>query len=88
MSKLTFSEMAWADYLTWQNEDKKTLKRINQLIKDIERQGPLTGIGKPERLKGNRHSEYSRRINSFDRLVYEIEEDVIIIKQCKGHYND
>ena len=67
---------------------QKTLKRINLLIKDIERNGPLEGIGEPEPLKGNLQGEYSRRINEKDRLVYHIEDGRIYIASCKGHYDD
>ena len=73
MSEKIWSDDAWADYLYWQTQDKKTLKRINMLIKDIERNGVSSGIGEPEALKGNLHGEYSRRINEKDRLVYHIE---------------
>lgn len=73
MSEKIWSDEAWEDYLYWQTQDKKTLKKIHQLIKDIERNGPLTGIGQPEALKGDLQGEYSRRINQKDRLVYHIE---------------
>lgn len=77
----------WDDYLYWQTQDKKTLKRINQLIKDIERNGN-DGIGKPEPLKGKESGFWSRRINDFDRLVYRIHEDGSIeIAQCRTHYD-
>ena len=64
------------------------MKKINELIKDIERNGVLNGIGKPEKLTNNLTGLYSRRINDKDRLVYKIENDFIIILQCKGHYSD
>lgn len=67
MSEKIWSDEAWEDYLYWQTQDKKTLKKINQLIKDIERIGPLTGIGQPEALKGDLQGEYSRHINQKDR---------------------
>lgn len=88
MSEIIWSEEAWDDYIYWQSQDKKTLKRINLLIKDIERNGCLTGIGEPEALKGNLHGEFSRRINEKDRLVYHIQNNRIYIAQCKGHYSD
>lgn len=88
MSEKIWSDEAWEDYLYWQSQDKKTLKRINLLIKDIERNGAMSGIGEPEALKGNLQGEFSRRINEKDRLVYHIEEGRIYIAQCKGHYND
>lgn len=86
MSKITFAEDAWDEYLYWQTQDKKTLKKINSLLKDIQR-NPFTGEGKPEPLKGNTKN-WSRRINDADRLVYEIADGYIIVKQCKGHYDD
>lgn len=73
---------------TGKHRIKKTLKRINQLIKDIERNGCLEGIGQPEALKNNLHGEYSRRINEKDRLVYHVENDRIYIVSCRGHYDD
>ena len=88
MSEKVWSDEAWDDYLYWQTEDRKTLKRINQLLKDIERNGSLIGIGEPEALKGNLHGYYSRRINGKDRLVYKVEDGRILISQCRGHYND
>lgn len=77
---------AWKDYLSWQNQDKNTLKRINELIKDMARD-PFDGIGKPEALKGNLSGFYSRRINNEHRLVYAVDETTIYIIACKGHYN-
>lgn len=77
---------AWKNYLFWQKEDKSILKRINQLIKEILRH-PFNGTGKPEPLKGNLKGLWSRRINHEHRLVYIVEETVIIIVDCKGHYN-
>ena len=77
---------AWQDYLSWQNQNKNTLKRINELIKDMARD-PFDGIGKPEALKGNLSGFYSRRINSEHRLVYAVDETTIYIIACKGHYN-
>lgn len=87
MRKVWFEE-AWEDYTFWQTQDKKTLKRINALIKDIERTGPFTGIGKPEPLKGDLRGFWSRRIDDVNRLVYRIRDDVIEIITCKGHYDD
>ncbi len=86
MSEKIWSDDAWNDYLYWQSQDKKTLKRINMLIKSIERDGVLQGIGDPEALKGNLQGEFSRRINEKDRLVYHITDDRIYIVSCKGHY--
>ena len=84
---LIWHDVAWADYLYWQTQDKKTLKRINHLIKDIER-NPYEGIGKPEPLKGNLSGFWSRRINEQNRLVYRIQDESCQIAQCKGHYDD
>lgn len=87
MNKI-WSDEAWEDYLYWQTQDKKTLRRINVLIKDIDRNGHMEGIGEPEALKGNLQGFFSRRINEKDRLVYRIENNQILIAQCRGHYND
>ena len=87
MSKIVFTEQAWEDYLYWQLQDKKTLKRINQLLQDISRNG-YTGMGKPEALKHDLSGYWSRRIDDKNRLVYCITEDNIEIIQCKNHYND
>ncbi len=84
--KLIWYDKAWDDYLYWQTQDKRTLKRINELIKDIDRNGALTGIGKPEALKDNLQGLFSRRIDEVNRLVYRISEDgVIEIVMCRGH---
>ena len=88
MNNLVWTHKAWQDYLYWQTQDKKTLKKINELVKDIERNGALNGIGKPEKLTNNLTGLYSRRINDKDRLVYKLEDDYIVILQCKGHYSD
>lgn len=82
-----FSEIALGDYLYWQKQDKKILKRINILIKDIKR-NPYNsdGIGKPEALKGDLQGYYSRRITSEHRLVYKIIDDKLVIAQCRLHY--
>ncbi len=82
---LTFAKTAWEDYLYWQQTDKKTLKRINTLIKEIERQ-PFTGIGDPEPLKHNWSGYWSRRIDREHRLVYKVTDNAIIIVQCRYHY--
>jgi len=88
MSEKIWSDDAWEDYLLWQNSDKKIVKRINQLIKDIERNGCFDGIGKPEVLTGDLSGEFSRRIDEKNRLVYHMEDKRIFIVQCKGHYQD
>ena len=87
MNKI-WSDEAWEDYLYWQTQDKKTLKRINMLLKDIDRNGPMNGIGEPEALKENLQGYFSRRINEKDRLVYRIDNGQILIAQCRGHYSD
>ena len=78
-------DKAWEDYLYWQVQDKKTLKRINQLIKDTER-SPFQGIGKPEPLKGDLTGFWSRRIDDTNRLVYRVNGELLEILPCKGHY--
>jgi toxin YoeB len=84
MNKL-WSDRAWDDYLYWQTQDKKTLKRINDLVKDIERNGLSEGIGKPEPLRYR--SAWSRRIDQENRLVYNIDTaGNLLIIACKGHY--
>ena len=87
MSKFLFTEDAWEDYLYWQTQDKKTLKRINQLLQDIERNGN-NGIGKPEPLRGDLSGFWSRRIDDEHRIVYRVTEDRVEIIQCRGHYDD
>lgn len=86
MRKIWFDE-AWEDYIYWQTQDRKTLKRINMLLKDIER-GNFDGIGKPEPLKDDMSGFWSRRIDDVNRLVYRIRGDVLEIVSCKGHYED
>ncbi len=78
---------AWEDYLYWQKQDKKILKRINQIVKDISR-NPFDGIGKPEPLKENLAGLWSRRIDEEHRLVYSIEGNTVLIFSCRGHYED
>jgi toxin YoeB len=87
MTKLIFTEKAFEEYLYWQTQDKKTLRRINALLKEITRD-PFTGTGKPEPLKENLSGLWSRRIDEVNRLVYRVSEDNIEIYQCKGHYDD
>lgn len=88
MSEIIWSEDAWSDYLYWQSQDRRTLKRVNALIKDIERNGPLTGIGKPESLTGNLRGEYSRRIDEKNRLVYHMLDGRLYIVSCRTHYGE
>ena len=83
--KLIFSEKAWEDYLYWQKNDKKMLKRINLLIKDIQR-SPFTGIGKPEHLQYDLSGYWSRRIDDEHRMVYKVQNEAIFLSQLKYHY--
>lgn len=84
-SKLVWTNIAWSDYLYWQIQDNKTLKRINLLVKDAMRD-PEDGIGKPEALKENLSGLWSRRIDDVNKLVYAIEKDQLIIITCRYHY--
>lgn len=87
VKKVQWDWEAWEDYLFWQREDKKIKTKINQLIKEISCT-PFEGTGKPEPLKGNLSGLWSRRINGEHRLVYLIEDDLLVILACKGHYDD
>ena len=82
-----FTDIGWEDYLYWQTEDRKTLRKINTFFKDIQRNGN-EGIGKPEPLTGDLSGFWSRRINQKDRLIYALEMDQIIIIACRYHYDD
>ena len=84
---ILFSDNAWNDYLYWQQQDKKTLKRINTLIKDCKRT-PFEGIGKPERLKENLSEYWSRRISDEHRLVYKSTHDTLTIVALRYHYTN
>jgi len=86
LSKLVWTNAAWSDYLYWQGQDKKTLKRINLLIKETML-SPEDGIGKPEALKENLSGLWSRRIDDVNRLVYVIEKDQLVIISCRYHYD-
>ena len=83
---ITFTPIAWEDYLSWQKDDRKMVKKINELIKDILRT-PFEGIGKPEPLKFELAGFWSRRIDQEHRLVYKIETDNILIISCRYHYD-
>jgi toxin YoeB len=85
MRKITFTIDAWEDYVYWQNQDKKTLRRINDLIKSAQRT-PFEGIGKPEALRESLAGFWSRRIDETNRLVYEVSENGIAIISCCYHY--
>lgn len=84
--KIVFSKNAWEDYISWQSEDKKTLKKINFLIKEIQRT-PFEGTGKPEPLKFDLAGLWSRRIDLEHRLVYSMDGDDILIYACRYHYD-
>ena len=83
--KLLWEERAWVDYLYWQMQDRKTLKRINDLLKDVQRNA-YEGIGKPEPLRENLSGCWSRRIDETNRLVYRIQDGSLYILACRGHY--
>lgn len=85
--RLLWEDRAWDDYLFWQGQDKKTLKRINSLLKDIER-NTYDGLGKPEPLRENLSGLWSRRIDDSNRIVYYEQNGIIYIVSCRGHYND
>jgi toxin YoeB len=83
---ITFEDAAWSDYLHWQQTDKAMLRRINALIRDIQRD-PFDGIGKPEPLKFNFSGYWSRRIDDEHRVVYKVVDDEVILAQLRGHYD-
>ena len=85
MNNISFSVKAWEEYCYWQMQDKRTLKKINILLSDIQR-NPFSGLGKPEALKENFSGYWSRRIDNVNRLVYRIDNNLIEVIQCKGHY--
>ena len=84
--KVLWEERAWADYLYWQMQDRKTLKRINELVKDMQRDA-FHGIGKPEPLRGSLSGYWSRRIDDTNRIVYDVIEDVLCVIAYRGHYS-
>ena len=86
MRRIVFSNKSWEEYLTWQNEDRKILGKINSLIKDIQ-STPFTGMGKPEPLKYDLAGLWSRRIDSEHRLVYRVDGDDLLIYSCRYHYD-
>ena len=87
MDNVQFTKDAWEDFSYWMNEDRKTIKRIMKLIKDIKRNG-YNGIGTPEPLFENLSGYWSRRIDDKNRIVYKIDGDIIVINQCGSHYRD
>ena len=82
---LSWTHEAWSDYVYWQGQDKKTLKRINKLIKDTMR-SPFEGIGKPEPLKENLSGFWSRRVDDINRIVYAVDSNQLTIISCRYHY--
>ena len=86
IKKLAWTDEAWKDYIYWQTQNKKTLKRINRLLNDIKRNDPFKGIGKPEPLKENLSGFWSRRIDDTNRLVYAVDEVYITVISCRYHY--
>lgn len=84
--RIQWEERAWEEYLYWQETDKKTLRKINALVKEMMRT-PFSGIGKPEPLRGDLSGLWSRRINYRDRIVYFVQEDTVFIISCRGHYD-
>jgi toxin YoeB len=85
MRNVTFTDECWTDYLHWQGQEKKTLKRINELIKAAQR-SPFEGIGKPEPLRGNLSGFWSRRIDDGNRLVYQADDNELLVISCRYHY--
>jgi len=86
MSRITFSKIAWEEYTSWQSEDKKILRKINELIKDIQWH-PFEGLGKPEPLKFDLAGLWSRRIEREHRLVYQVTDEELFVYSCKYHYD-
>jgi toxin YoeB len=82
-----WSTLAWEDYVDWQSRDKKTLKRINTLVKECQRE-PFDGIGKPEQLRGDMAGWWSRKIDDKHRVIYQADEKTVTILACRDHYDD
>ena len=85
--QLLWNEDGWEDYLWWQTQDKKTLRRLNTLIRDMQR-SPFEGLGKPEALKGDLSGWWSRRIDDENRIVYRVRDNALVIASCRSHYGD
>lgn len=83
--RLAWTDDAWGDYLYWQQQDRKTLRRINKLIEDLKRE-PFDGIGKPEPLRENLTGFWSRRVDQTNRLVYAVDDDLLTVISCRYHY--
>ncbi|MBC8042091.1 MAG: Txe/YoeB family addiction module toxin [Rhizobacter sp.] len=86
MRQVTFSPTGFAQYVEWSKADVKIFQKINELIKEAQRE-PFRGLGKPEPLKGNRKGSWSRRVTDEHRLVYQVTNDAIIVRTCHGHYD-
>lgn len=84
--RIQWEERAWEEYIFWEETDKKTLRKINALVKEMMRT-PFSGLGKPEPLRGDLSGLWSRRINYSDRIVYFVQEDTVFIISCRGHYD-
>lgn len=84
---ISFEDAAWDDYLWWQQHDRQVLRKLNRLIRDIQRD-PFGGIGKPDALKNELSGFWSRRITDEHRVVYRMEGEELVIAQCRGHYDD
>lgn len=85
--RICWTDLAWEDYIWWQDNDKRTVRRINRLLKEIQRD-PFKGIGKPEPLKWNLAGAWSRRIDDGNRLVYSVVGDDLVVLSAKDHYSD
>ena len=85
--RLLWEDRAWEDYLYWQTQDKKTLKRINVIINEVKRT-PFEGVGKPEPLRGNMSGYWSRRIDEKNRIVYFEQDNILYVVSCRGHYDN
>ena len=85
--QVLWHESGWDDYIWWQSQDKKTIKRINALIKDMQRT-PYEGLDKPEPLKENLAGWWSRRIDETNRIVYRVKDNALVIAACRNHYDD
>lgn len=88
MMQIKFTKKGWEDYIFWEENDRKIIKKINLLLKDIMANGPAFGIGKPEPLAGELEGFFSRRINDKDRLIYTIDKGDIVVLSCRYHYSD